>query len=214
MKFAVICFAVALFVSVGADDAFGQQNGMWRFGFGGGESILTGTPHRPRPQEGEGITGAAGPGNGGYFRILAERDVGHRLSFRTSAFYDKLDTKSETFNCIRDEESGSRQTATCYPAAQTDIATGLMVGGAISVGSRVRSMLTAGFGFARYSLTANTQDFPGLANAVHVRPVVSGGLGISLPLFGITLLGEGALHVSLGDGGGTAFIPLTVNVLF
>jgi hypothetical protein len=184
----------------------------WNIGLGVGASMITGTPERPGPQEGDHITGAGNAPWSPHVRVLAERQTLSWLHLRAEAFWNRMTTPRPTFNCVNE---GVPMTKECYPAAETDRAVGAMVGSRAALKNVVlEPSLNVSVGAAYYRLSADTVAFPGLMSASNVRPIFRVGIGGAAKVGPAQLLIEAGLNSSLGDGGGADFIPITLTVLF
>lgn len=192
-----------------------QRSEKWHVGFGAGISVLSGTPARPHPKQGDGITGAAGPESGLHVHALAGWSSPIPwLRLETELFWDRQTTSERTFNCISDDNDGGAATGTCYPAAKTDTQLGIVIGPRVRLaGLPLKPVVLAGLGVARYQLIADTVAFPGLVGAENVRPIYTVGVGTEVPLGPIKLLAEVRMNTSLGRGGGVARIPITITLV-
>lgn len=201
-----------------AQPAAAQVIPPWSFGVGGGRSIITGTPDRPRPQEGDLITGASGPEQGVHVRLLVERAARSWLHFRAEAFWNRLTTTGKAFNCFLDVEQapgGGLRSGRCYPAAVKDVAVGGTIGGRLAAPAiPLKPSAVFGVGVARYNLVDDQELYPGIQGVTNVRPLLKGGVTLEYGIGGVRLMAEAALQTSLGAGGGTDHIPITLTLMF
>ena len=209
---ATLALLVTAHLPVAAQDA-DQDDRRWSVG--AGASILTGTPHRPRPPEGDGLTGASGPEQGFHVRAGVEQRIRPWLYAGLEASYNRLTTSVRTFNCISDV--GSDSTGTCYPAAGEDE----LLAGLATVRAHTRWPLapfaTIGFGAGAYGLRVDEpfEDSPDLEDRTGVRPVTRIGVGLSHEVAdGYRLSLEAGLNATLGRHGGTHHIPVVLSVSF
>ena len=76
-----------------------------RWSAAAGVSIMTGTPHRPRPESAGELTGAAGPEHGFHVRAGYERRLTPGLLAGGELSYNRLTTSEMTLNCLPGETS-------------------------------------------------------------------------------------------------------------
>lgn len=209
-KYTIAASAVVLLASAGSASAQSKQE--WSVGLGIGPSLVTGTPARPRPKDGDHITGAAGPSLGYHVVTFAEYGIaGAWLSGVIELSRNELGSDGPTFNCLTD--SRSEKTATCYPAAKKDLMHAAVMSLRVTADRIVTSpSLTVGVGVARYTLKPE-ESFEGLQGVTVSRPVLRFGVAARLVQLGSVKLGaQSSLDLSLGRGGGSNRIPFTVTL--
>lgn len=207
----IICALLLSATPVAAQDADGD---MHRWSIGAGVSVITGTPHRPRPRAGDGLTGAAGPEQGMHLRASLERHLAPWLLAGGELSYNRLTTSTMTFNCLPD--IGSDATGTCYPAAGVDEATAVLATMRAEWPGSWGPFATIGAGAAAFRLTVDEpfEENPNLEDQLSVRPAVRAGIGVTGHFMRVRLSLEASFNASLGRGGGTHHIPVTSSVGF
>lgn len=208
---------IAALLAGSAADVSAQARGGMQIGLGAGISVITGTPERPAPRGDDKLTGASGPDLGIHVRALAQWEVGgsDRLLAGGEVFWNRLTSGTVSYNCLANHnESTPRPGGFCYPGAKTDDSYGaLMSVRALTGGRTVRPMLSLSAGAARYTLKPDPY-FEELDTIGNIRPVYAIGTGVVLNIRGIHAMLEGRFHASMGRGGGTHNIPITLSFLF
>ena len=180
----------------------------------GGVSILTGTPHRPRPPEDNPLTGASGPEQGFHLRGAVERSISPQLTAGLEASYNRLTTSIMTLNCIKDP--GSDSTGTCFPAAGSDEMLALHATLRAENSWKVAPFVTAGVGAGVFRLMVDEpfEESETLEDRVGVRPSARVGTGFSYYAGDHRIWLEGSFNFTIGRGGGTHHIPVVLGFSF
>jgi hypothetical protein len=180
------------------------------FGFGAGPTILTGTPERPAPANGESLTGA-GSTFGWNAHLFLERDINPAFVLQSKLAWNRLSSDVTTFNCLGSQ--ARNDSVPCYPAAKEDRAISLTVGARIRASSIPLSpYLGLAAGAAQFRLVPDNANLgDGLKTTDHILPVYRLSLGTEFYLGESKLLVDATFMGSVGRGGGTHHFPLSIS---